>query len=156
MTENSPAEFGSVETTSVLVGKVVDEDVGPTAAEKAAGLHLQMQHVFACYYLKVYVQWQASYYAAPGAEKQLIAQSNQEIAATAFPDGKDFDRQSGTFALDLSARTKHEMFVPVTGVLRLEDEAAWKMVNAVVTEVAFVVEKFVGQQWGIVEQTAAM
>lgn len=56
MIENSPAEFGSVETTSVLVAKVAVEDVGPTAAGKAAGLHLQMQHVFACCYLRVYVQ----------------------------------------------------------------------------------------------------
>lgn len=56
MIENSPAEFGSVETTSVLVGKGEDEDVGPTAAVKAADLHLQMQHVFACCYLRVYVQ----------------------------------------------------------------------------------------------------
>lgn len=54
--ENLPAEFGSVETTSVLVGKVADDDVGPTAAEQASGLHLQMQHVFACCYLRVYVQ----------------------------------------------------------------------------------------------------
>lgn len=55
-----------------------------------------------------------SYCAAPGAEKQLIAQSNQVTAATALPDGKDFDQQSGTFVLDFSAQTKHLMLVPVT------------------------------------------
>lgn len=55
-----------------------------------------------------------SYCTAPGAEKQLIALSNKAPAATASPDGKDFDQQNGTFVLDLSARTKHGMLVPVT------------------------------------------
>lgn len=54
------------------------------------------------------------YCAAPGAEKQLIAQSYQATAAMAFPDGKDFDQKSGTSVLDLSERKKHEMLVPVT------------------------------------------
>lgn len=86
MIESSPADFASVETTFVLVGKVADEDVGPNAVAQTAGLRLQMQHVVACYYLKVYVPLQMTYCAASEAEKQLIAKSNQATAARAFPD----------------------------------------------------------------------
>lgn len=87
MIESSPADFASVETTFVLVGKVADGDVGPNAvAQAAAGLGLQTQHEVACYYLKVYVPLQTTYCAASEAEKQLIAKSNHATAARAFPD----------------------------------------------------------------------